>query len=503
MPKGITNGALMHETQQESEDRRVLEVLAQLGGARVSDEDLIFDGDKLVLPSKWTAQDAVDYLRDHIEQQEEEYSFSRHYRYRPYDGAHALQAALKTVFGTAGLGQPIYTFFGKQPPELITIPTSVTSTTQVPWGALAAPLFGGTIYTGSRHDPDYGPLFEVTVQTRRKFKAQVEGLFEAIAHELRTGSIYKGQAVNGATEPEFLDLRGVREEQVIYSEEVTTQLNANVWSLIEHSQRMRELGMPLKRAVLFEGDFGTGKTLGAFLTAQKAVENGWTFVYCRPAKDDLDTVLATARLYQPAVVFFEDVDTIAGGGDRDHVSRLLDMFDGIAAKNTELLCILTTNHQERIVKGMVRPGRLDALVHFGGLDTAGIERMVRSIIADEHLAPDLDFEAIGAAMNVGDPDRAFLPAFAKESIDRAVRYAMARTGDIEELSTQDFVDAAMGLQPQLDLMLGADEGKGPDALALALKSEVREAVHGSKIMRGGLDEGDEFAVVAANGGQIK
>ena len=49
-------------------------------------------------------------------------------------------------------------------------------------------------------------------------------------------------------------------------------MGANVWSLIRHSPKMRELGLPLKRAVLFEGDYGTGKTLGAFLTAQKCLE---------------------------------------------------------------------------------------------------------------------------------------------------------------------------------------------------------------------------------------
>jgi hypothetical protein len=91
---------------------------------------------------------------------------------------------------------------------------------------------------------------------------------------------------------------------------------------------MRDEKMPLKRAILFEGDYGTGKTLAAFLTAQIATANGWSFHYCRPGRDNIATVMKTARLYQPAVVFFEDVDTIAEGGDADDVSQLLDIFDG-------------------------------------------------------------------------------------------------------------------------------------------------------------------------------
>ena len=473
------------KTRQQTDDERLLEALAMLGGSRIADEDLIFEGDQLIIPARWTARDALKYLRNHIEQQEEETEFERVYRYRPYDGAHALQAALKRVFGTAGLGKPIYTFFGKIPPRLISVPTGPTSSEQVPWGVLAAPLFGGTIMTGEFQDPEYGPLFQLTVTSKRKHKAHVEGLFTAIGSELAANSIYKGKAINGATQPEFLDLRGVDHRKVIYSDEVQTQIEANVWALLEYTEQMRRMGLPLKRAVLFEGDYGTGKTLGAFLTAQIAEENGWTFVYCRPGRDDFQTVMNTARLYQPAVVFFEDVDAIAEGGDRDYVSRLLDTFDGITAKGTELLCILTTNHKERIVKAMLRPGRVSSVIHFGGLDEQGISKMAYANLGSENIAPDVDWAQVAEAMGVG-TDKAFLPAFAKEALDRAMRYGMARSGgEVDLLETTDFVHAARGLQPQLDLMLDADEGKTPDPLERAYARATRSALDGTQIKRTG------------------
>jgi transitional endoplasmic reticulum ATPase len=477
--------------QQAEDDRRLLDALAAIGGSRVADEDIERRGDKLIIPERWTPKDALRFLRDHIESQEEETQFSRTFRFRPYDGARALQVALRNVFGTAGIGKPIYTFFGKQPPEMISVQVGVNRTEQVPWGALAAPLFGGTIYTGVHLDPEYGPIFSMTVETKRKYKAHVEGLFEAVAEVLRTESIYKGQAINGAEQPEFLDLRGVDPSKVVYSNAVSTQISANVWSLLRYTDEHRERGLPLKRAVLFEGDYGTGKTLAAFLTAQLAVEKGWTFVYCRPGKDDLDMVMNTARLYQPSVVFFEDVDTIASTGEADRVTRLLDVFDGITAKGTELLCILTTNHKEQIHKGMVRPGRLDAVIAFEGLDVGGVERMVRSIIPQEELADDLDFDAIAKAMGVG-TELAFLPAFAKEAIDRAARYALDRSGGaIQQLTTEDFVDAANGLVPQLELMRGAGEGIVADPLAKAMRSEVTRAVgtilDGTTVERGGAE----------------
>src|SRR5262245_54811598 len=165
--------------------------------------------------------------------------------------------------------------------------------------------------------------------------------------------------------------------------------------------------IPRKRAILLEGPYGTGKTLAAYLTAQIAESHGWTFIYCRPSRDDLGQVMGLARLYQPAVVFFEDIDVMAAGGDVDAVTRLLDMFDGIQAKGTEIVAVLTTNHKERIHKAMVRPGRMDAMVHIGALDRHGIERLIRVTVPEEILAVD-DYDAVYRSME------GFLPAFAKE-----------------------------------------------------------------------------------------
>lgn len=466
------------------EDKRLLDALAALGSSRIADESIIRKGTQLIIPERWSPQDALRFLKDHIASQEEETAFSRVYRFRPNDGAHALQMALRHIFGTAGIGKPIFTFFGKRPPELKSVPTGVGTSTQVPWGALSAPLFGGTIYTQVHMDDEYGPLFMLMVETRRKHQSHVEGLFEAVQMVLNEHSIYRGKAINGATEPEFIDLTGVDPSKVVYSDHVQGQLSANVWSLLRYTQEHRDRRLPLKRSVLFEGDYGTGKTLAAFLTAQIAVENGWTFVYCRPGKDDLDLVMNTARLYQPAVVFFEDVDTIASDS---HVTRLLDVFDGITAKGTELLAILTTNHKESIHKGMVRPGRLDAVIPFEGLDVAGVERLVRSLIPAAELG-EVDYQHVAEAMGVG-TDEAFLPAFAKEAIDRAARYALDRTGgSVETLTTDDFVRASKGLMPQLRLMKGAGEGSKLHPMLAGMERVVNEAIDGARIDRTAADE---------------
>lgn len=469
---------------EKAAEKRLLDTLAELGGRRVADDDIVFEGTKLVLPKTMTPRAAIKFLTKHIEQEEEVTAFSRTFNYRPWDGAHAMQAALKKMFGTTGIAQATFSFFGKNPPKLITIDVGVDQQAQVPWGLIEFPPLNAMITTGQTNHPEFGLLFALTVEAPRKWRAHIEGLFKAIEAELKENSIYKGKALNGAQMPQFIDPYSVDRSKVVYTEDVEQQLEANVWGVLRYSDVQRKAGLPLKRAVLLKGPYGTGKSLAAALTGQEAVANGWTFIQCRPGKDNLAEVMQTALLYQPAVVFYEDVDTIAQSGDPDKVSQLLDMFDGITAKGTELIVVMTTNHAELIHKGMVRPGRLDAVISIEALDRRGVEDLIKATVPNDLLGLGLDFDLIGKAME------GFLPAFIKEAIDRAVRYAIVRTaGQPGELVTDDFVNAALGLRPQLELMEGATEGKTPDSLQVAMSKTIEaaatDAVQGQVITRDG------------------
>jgi hypothetical protein len=58
-----------------------------------------------------------------------------------------------------------------------------------------------------------------------------------------------------------------------------------------------------------------------------------------------------------------------------------------------------------------------------------------------------------------------------------MRYAIARTGGtVDKLATEDFVHAANGLRPQLDLMHGAKEGVTPDDLTTSMQRVVKKVI---------------------------
>jgi len=449
----------------------ILTELARLGGNLTTEDALEFTGNKVILPESMSGniKAAINWLEEHREQQEQRHAFRRTFKYRPLDGAHAFYQVLRKIWGNTGLGKPIQTMFGDIPPTYITIDTGVGTTAQVPQNKFTFPPLEADMYCTHDEDAELGPLFHLYIEAPRKYRGHIEGLFLAVEEELRNCSIYKGKAITGAVVPTYIDTTKVDPEKVVYSQETLTQLGANIWSVLRHGEQMKKVGMSLKRAVLLEGPFGTGKTLAAYLTAQEAERAGWTFVFCRPGQDDLEKTMKTALLYAPSVVFFEDVDVVADNGEPEAVQRLLDLFDGISAKNQDCLAVLTTNHVNKIHRGMLRPGRLDAVIHIGDLDSEGIEKLIRAKVPADQLG-ELDIEPVFLAM------KGFLPAFAAEAIDRALRYQLHRTnGQLGQLVTADFIEAAEGLRPQLDLMEGAGEGVRQPNLDAAFRDLVRRA----------------------------
>jgi len=460
-------------TERDRQEGQILAALDALGKTRVGEDGLIFRGTQFVLPASMAGDipGAVKYLKDYQEQQENEFQFSRAFNYRPWDGAAAFQRAMRRVFGSSGVGVPIQTFFGKILPEFRSVNISATETLSVPWRNVGFSPLQATFQLGATRHEEYGVVFNLGVEAPRKHRARIEAFFAIVEEELKAASIYKGKAFTGGAEPTFLDLDNL--PPVIYSDDVLTHLDTNMWSLLRYSDTMRSNGVTLKRAVLVEGPYGTGKTLAGMLTAREAVAHGWTFILARPGKDDLFEVLQTAQLYAPAVVWYEDIDTIAQGQDDMQISRLLDVLDGITNKGTEVLAGFTTNHVEKIQKGVLRPGRLDAIVHVGGLDRIGFERLVKAVVPGDQLDREVDFDAVAVAFD------GFLPAFAKEAISRAMRYSISRNrGELGVINTDDLVHAADGLRPQLKIMNQAVEGVRRPTLEATFADLIKDEVKG-------------------------
>lgn len=457
------------ESDQEKNTKRILAALDALGGQTVGDDSLTFTGQQFILPAamEGNVKGAVKYLTDWDKQQNTEFSFSRSYHNRPFDGAAAFERAMMRVFGTSGIGRATFSLFGVNPPQYRTIPSGPSTTMQVPWGRVEFSPIEAKFDLGYDNDTEYGVVFELSVTAPRRHRKRIEGFFTVVEDELRTGSIYKGKAITSdAMEPRFLDTSLVDQSKIIYRQEVLTQLDVNLWAPLRYTQALRNTGVPLKRAVLVEGPNGTGKTLAGLRTAQIAQENGWTFILVRAGEDPLEA-LKTARVYSPAVVWVEDLDVIASADassrDRKKISRVLDVLDGLQGKGAEVMAGFTTNFVDKLDKGVLRPGRLDAVIHIAELDAAGYERLIRALTPAAMLDAAVDMAAVTREYE------GFLPAFAAEATLRAVRYSVARNKGVPGvITTEDLVAAARGMRDHLALMDRAQH-TGSDVVTLDMK----------------------------------
>lgn len=475
------------KSKQELAQQEVLTRLAELGAEQVADDGLTFLGDRFILPAAMEGRvdQAEQYLHEYAEQQETPFEITRTFNYRPYDVAAAFDRAMRKVFATGGMGKIQFSFFGVKLPKYRSVASGVGETIQVPEGQVELGLLGGryqdsdypaTFTLGQSRHKEYGLIGTVEVMAPKKHRAKIEGFFKVMEEELRTGSLYRGKAITASQQPDpqFVDVSSVKPESVVYADEVRTQINVNLWSPIKYAAALRDAKVPLKRAVLLEGPNGTGKTLAGYLTAQIAEENGWTFILVRQGQDDALEALKTAQLYAPAVVWIEDLDLMANNEiGRAQIGKVLDILDNVQAKGTEVMAGFTSNFAEKLDKGVLRAGRLDAVIHVGRLDAVGYEQLVKVTVPERLLDPKVDYAKVSEAFSD------FLPSFAAEAAQRAVRYSVARNeGEPGQITTDDLVNAAHGMKAHLELMDQAQHAgtERPPALDQALDKVVAASV---------------------------
>lgn len=128
-------------------------------------------------------------------------------------------------------------------------------------------------------------------------------------------------------------------------------------------------GIAHKRAYLFHGEPGTGKSTMVHLMASVM---GWPVYFLNlTGKEFGDAELhgILTEIRKPGIVLFEDIDSaFTGRVAGDHVgvtfSGLLNCLDGLPSMS-DCIIIFTTNHRDRLDPALIRPGRVDREFEFG------------------------------------------------------------------------------------------------------------------------------------------
>jgi transitional endoplasmic reticulum ATPase len=416
-------------------------------------------GSQIVLPNdphNMSYDEAIIALKKRKEEENMEVSVNEIVKAFPFDGAYAFMKAMQRIYGWA-TPAPTMGWFGPNPPQTVSLEIGFNKTVQIIWGNFDIPGIDGQLKTGTWQQ-DGMVYFCIKGTVKKLHMPDVKRIADLTRDIVAKESVYRGQAVqlesdsNGSVDfsdaPKFLDLTRVKPEELTFSDEVQTQVQTNLFTLIEHTEVCRAHKIPLKRGVLLEGPYGTGKTLTAFVAAQKAVANGWTFIMLDKVAG-LRDALKFAKMYGPAVVFAEDIDRAVEGERTVDMDDILNTIDGLEAKNSETITILTSNHVGNINKAMLRPGRLDAVITVNPPDAKAAEKLMR-IYSRGTLAEGADLTEAGKEL------QGRIPAVIREVVERAKLYAIGRNPDKSDfkITGDDLLHSAKGMRNHLELMAG-------------------------------------------------
>lgn len=275
---------------------------------------------------------------------------------------------------------------------------------------------------------------------------KVEDFLAEVKKSLETYSIYHGKAITSLRE--FVDLSSVNLNSLVYNSRIWRELNENLWVLLEKREECKAAGAQIQRKVLFEGKFGTGKTMALLATAKKAVENGFTFLYIEPTLANvtgiIDRMLKLSKKYQPSVLAIEDFDREQRVGDDFAVGKLMTAIDGVLSKDAETIIILTTNFKNKIVGGFKRPGRIDKVINFDTFEAEDAERLLKIVIPPHFLSLGIDWPRVGRAASH------MTPAFIKEvgTGSKLAAISRAENGKAPMVTEGILLNVIEGLQDQ-------------------------------------------------------
>ena len=382
------------------------------------------DTQQIIIPARMTVKDAFMHFKRRILQDDAEVGIDHTLQCYALDGAYALHRAMCEMFGWANL-IPTPGIFGDTPPTMVSVEVEPGHKVQVPWGRIEVPDIEGYLCTAC---PNKRPGFNIGGVVKRKDEAKVLELCRRTEELVRTESIYGNRAVrldlgwmsdpersfNIETDsPKFIDTTRLTDLKIALNTDVQQTVDFRVLAPIQKTRLFRSIGVPLKTGILLYGPPGCGKTLLSSIVAREAVNNGWTFILLKDARN-LSEAIRFAKAYQPVVVFCEDIDRVLCGERDFNMDEILNTIDGVESKNSEIMFVFTTNDMDRITEAARRPGRLDACVHIAPPDATAVEELLH-LYGRNYLKQGDDFSKVAKDLS----DSGNIPAMIREIVERA------------------------------------------------------------------------------------
>jgi transitional endoplasmic reticulum ATPase len=220
---------------------------------------------------------------------------------------------------------------------------------------------------------------------------------------------------------------------------------------LKSPELFERLGIDPPKGVLLHGPPGTGKTLLARAVADESEANFFPVAgpevmgkYYGESEQRLREVFEEAEQHQPAIIFFDEIDSIApkrdqvgGETERRVVAQLLTLMDGLEPRQN-VIVIATTNQVDQMDEALRRPGRFDREIVIGVPDTSGRREILNIHTRGMPLAGDVDIDELSDKTYgyVG----ADLASLTREAAMESLRRNLPQTSIDEHDITQEFLE---------------------------------------------------------------
>ena len=154
----------------------------------------------------------------------------------------------------------------------------------------------------------------------------------------------------------------------------TSNIINNITQFMNGKELYESHGIPYKFVHLLEGPPGTGKT-----STILAVASYFNLNIGKLSVKSLNFEKAARCIPPDSILLIEDIDATAELSD---ISKILNVLDGISYKN-KLLIFMTTNYYEKLSSVLLRPGRVDQIIHYDYCDKQQIISMLHKLRPSE------------------------------------------------------------------------------------------------------------------------
>ena len=207
----------------------------------------------------------------------------------------------------------------------------------------------------------------------------------------------------------FVEVPDVTWDSVGGLEDTKERLRETIQSPLDYPDVFEAMDVDAAKGVLLYGPPGTGKTLMAKAVANEAQSNFISIKgpellnkYVGESEKGVREVFEKARSNAPTVVFFDEIDSIAGergarmgdsGVGERVVSQLLTELDGLEELE-DVVVVATTNRPDLIDSALLRPGRLDRHVHVPVPDRDARRAIFAVHTRSKPMADDVDLDEL-------------------------------------------------------------------------------------------------------------